>query len=189
MKCCLHFRVIGLRRCKRHAASQFGIVVLRRWRLQNSLPHWRCIRLHLPQAAADYAPQGEAFWWSFLPTIAHCYVNFCIQLHPRGTPILIGAGWRSQTIGEKGRSARAELAPDRAIQVFPCHGGAQVIRVTPSFIQSAFTATTQLSLVLSWAPRKYRTSPPPHAKTAARQYRAAAQCACVWFSSNTPWGR
>ena len=31
-------------------------------------------------------------------------------------------GWRSQTEGEKGRSARAELAPDRAIQVFPCHG-------------------------------------------------------------------
>ena len=24
--------------------------------MQNSLPHWRCIRLYLPQAAADYAP-------------------------------------------------------------------------------------------------------------------------------------
>ena len=31
-------------------------------------------------------------------------------------------GVRSTTEGEKGRSARAELAPDRAIQVFPCHG-------------------------------------------------------------------
>ena len=34
---------------RRLRPSQFGIVVLQRCRLQNSLPHWRCIRLYLPQ--------------------------------------------------------------------------------------------------------------------------------------------
>ena len=34
---------------RRLQPSQFGIVVLQRCRLQNSLPHWRCIRLYLPQ--------------------------------------------------------------------------------------------------------------------------------------------
>ena len=49
-----------------------------------------------------------------------------------------GDGWRLR------RSGHAN---------FPCHG---VARATPSFIQSAFTSTAQPSLVLSWAPRKYR---------------------------------
>ena len=30
-------------------------------RLQNSLPHWRCIRLYLPQAAADCAPHQSGY--------------------------------------------------------------------------------------------------------------------------------
>ena len=38
-----------------------------------------------------------------------------------------------------------------------CHGaGRQVARATPSFINLTFSSTTQPSLVLSWAPRKYR---------------------------------
>ena len=41
---------------RRLQPSQFGIVVLQRCRLQNSLPHWRCLRLDLPQAEADCAP-------------------------------------------------------------------------------------------------------------------------------------
>ena len=40
------YKVTTLRRLR---PSQFGIVVLQRRRLQNSLPHWRCIRLYLPQ--------------------------------------------------------------------------------------------------------------------------------------------
>ena len=88
------------------------------------------LALHPPVSAteADYAPQGEAFAEDDLLNCRS--LPRLIPAHnqrPRGTPILFGAGWRSQTIGEKGRSARAELAPDRAVQVFPCHGGGAAV--------------------------------------------------------------
>ena len=105
---------------------------------------------------------------------------------PRGTPILIGAGWRSQTEGEIFKGTDGACA-DPDTRIFPATGAGD--QGHSQFYQLDFYVTTQPSLVLSWAPRKYRNSPSPHAKTAARQYRAAAQCACVWLSSNTPWGR
>ena len=105
------------------------------------------LALHPPVSAteADYAPQGEAFAEDDL-------------LNCRSLPRLIPApnhappwhadrrsaqGWRSQTIGEKGRSARAELAPDRAVQVFPCHGGGAAVPPS-SFISLTFTSQRSL---------------------------------------------
>ncbi|MBQ4074847.1 MAG: hypothetical protein IJD39_06565 [Clostridia bacterium] len=38
--------------------SQFGIVAQPRYRLLRSVPHWACIRLHPPQAAANYGPRA-----------------------------------------------------------------------------------------------------------------------------------
>jgi len=37
--------------------SQFGIVVQRRFLLLHSVPHWACIRLFPPQAAANSGPR------------------------------------------------------------------------------------------------------------------------------------
>ena len=81
---------------------------------------------------------------------------------PRGTLILIGAGWRSQTEGETFKGTDGACA-DPDTRIFPATGaggaagGRQVARATPSFIQSAFTSTAQPSLILSWAPRKNRS--------------------------------
>ena len=59
---------------------------------------------------------------------------------------VIGAGWRSQTIGEIFKGTDGACA-DPGTQNFPCHGG-RVARATPSFIQAAFTSHTD-SLLLS----------------------------------------
>ena len=95
-------------------------------------------------------------------------------------------GVRSTTEGETFKGTDGACA-DPDTRIFPATGAGD--QGHSQFYQLDFYVTTQPSLVLSWAPRKYRNSPSPHAKTAARQYRAAAQCACVWLSSNTPWGR
>ena len=95
-------------------------------------------------------------------------------------------GVRSTTEGEIFKGTDGACA-DPDTRIFPATGAGD--QGHSQFYQLDFYVTTQPSLVLSWAPRKYRNSPSPHAKTAARQYRAAAQCACVWLSSNTPWGR
>ena len=46
---------------------------------------------------------------------------FTPNKRPRGTPILIGAGWRSQTIGEIFKGTDGACA-DPGTQNFPCHG-------------------------------------------------------------------
>ena len=70
-----------------------------------------------------------------------------INQRPRGTPILIGAGWRSQTEGETFKETDGACA-DPGTQNFSCHGG-RVARATPSLIQSTFTSHTG-SLLLSF---------------------------------------
>ena len=63
---------------------------------------------------------------------------------PRGTPILIGAGWRSQTEGEIFKGTDGACAnPDT--QNFPCHGARTQPTLPPSsFISLTFTATRQV---------------------------------------------
>ena len=63
----------------------------------------------------------------------------------------IGAGWRSQTIGEIFKGTDGACA-DPDTQNFPCHGG-RVARATPSFIQAAFTSHTGSLLLSLYAPR------------------------------------
>ncbi len=46
-----------------------------------------------------------------------------VQQMPLRHADAIGADVRSTAIGEKGRNARMELAPGRAVQVFPCRRG------------------------------------------------------------------
>ena len=83
---------------------------------------------------------------------------FCTQPSPHGSGQRSWTqGWRSQTEGGKQEANGGKLAFIRAVQAFTCHGaGRQVARATPSFINLTFSSTTQPSLVLSWAPRKYR---------------------------------
>ena len=68
----------------------------------------------------------------------------CIQSHPRGTPILIGAGWRSQTIGEIFKGTDGACA-DPDTRIFPATGRQCCF---PVFIQLTFRSHTG-SLVLS----------------------------------------
>ena len=56
-----------------------------------------------------------------------------VQQMPLRHADAIGADVRSTAIGEKGRNARMELAPGRAVQVFPCRRG--MTRDTPNLTQ------------------------------------------------------
>ena len=96
---------------------------------------------------------------------------------------------RACTARPKGQYSRGRiaLAPIR-IREFSLPRG-RVTRATPSFINLTFTSQHSLLWYFLGLQESTVTLLPPHAKTAARQYRAAAQCACVWLSSNTPWGR
>ena len=125
--------------------------------------------------------------WPFYLTIANSRSRqMRANISPWHADRRSARGVRSTTEGEIFKGTDGACA-DPDTRIFPATGAGG--QGHSQFYQLDFYVTTQPSLVLSWAPRKYRNSPPPHAKTAARQYRAAAQCACVWLSSNTPWGR
>ena len=74
---------------------------------------------------------------------------------PRGTPILIGAGWRSQTEGETFKWTDGACA-DPDTRIFPA---TEVARATPSFIQSTFTSHTGSLLLSSLKKVTYPSSP------------------------------
>ena len=61
----------------------------------------------------------------------------CSQPLPRGTPILIGVGWRSQTMGESRKRTEESLLSSGRFRLFHATGagGRQVARVTPSLTQ------------------------------------------------------
>ena len=156
------------------------------------------LALHPPVSAteADYAPHHRlrrslSSRRSLLVAVLSNYHESPLISAPNHAPPWhadrrSAQGWRSQTIGEIFKGTDGACA-DPDTRIFPATGAGD--QGHSQFYQLDFYVTTQPSLVPSWAPRKYRNSPSPHAKTAARQYRAAAQCACVWLSSNTPWGR
>ena len=84
-----------------------------------------------------------------------------VFLHPTIAPwqrtAQLDAGLAKPDRRGKAEANGGKLAFIRAVQAFTCHGaGRQVARATPSFINLTFSSTTQPSLVLSWAPRKYR---------------------------------
>ena len=157
------------------------------------------LALHPPSSAteADYAPHHRlrrslsSRRSLLVAVLSNCCQSLCkIFAHNYAPPWHAdrrsAQGWRSQTEGEIFKGTDGACA-DPDTRIFPATVAGD--QGHSQFYQLDFYVTTQPSLVLSWAPRKYRNSPSPHAKTAARQYRAAAQCACVWLSSNTPWGR
>ena len=67
---------------------------------------------------------------------------FRIQPCPRGTPILIGAGWRSQTIGGIFKGTDGACA-DPDTRIFPATG-AHSPALPSNLIQAAFPSTTQV---------------------------------------------
>ena len=64
----------------------------------------------------------------------------CTQPRPRGTPILIGAGWRSQTIGEIFKGTDGACA-DPDTRIFPATGHKTAV-LPPILIQLTFTSHT-----------------------------------------------
>ena len=100
--------------------------------------------------------------WLFLATTALNHARF---LHPTMPPWhadVIGAGWRSQTKGESRKRTEESLLSSGRFRLSPAtEAGRQVARATPCFHPIDFHITTQPSLVLSWAPRKYRTLSSP----------------------------
>ena len=81
---------------------------------------------------------------------------FCTQPSPHGSGQRSWTqGWRSQTEGGKLKRTEESLLSSGRFRLSPATGR-QVARATPSFINLTFSSTTQPSLVLSWAPRKYR---------------------------------
>ena len=90
--------------------------------------------------------------------------DLCVQLCPRG--MLIADRRRACAARPKGKNEKlpgGSLLLSRQLKFFPATGaGRQVARATPCFHPIDFHITTQPSLVLSWAPRKYRlpSSPP-----------------------------
>ena len=65
---------------------------------------------------------------------------FTPNKRPRGTPILIGAGWRSQTIGEIFKGTDAACA-DPDTRIFPATGHKTAV-LPPILIQLTFTSHT-----------------------------------------------
>ena len=83
----------------------------------------------------------------------------CTQPSPPWHADEIGAGWRSQTKGESRKRTEESLLSSGRFRLSPATG--TYLQAPPSSLtQQAFTATMQPSLVLSWAPRKYRFSLP-----------------------------
>ena len=77
---------------------------------------------------------------------------------PRGTPILIGAGWQSQTEGGIFKGTDGACA-DPGTQNFPCHGA----RTQPTLPPSSFislTFTSQRSLLWYFLGLQESTVPP-----------------------------
>ena len=86
---------------------------------------------------------------------------FTPNKRPRGTPMQSAQGWRSQTKGESRKRTEESLLSSGRFRLSPATGaGRQVARATPCFHPIDFHITTQPSLVLSWAPRKYRPPRP-----------------------------
>ena len=77
---------------------------------------------------------------------------------PRGTLIADQRGaCAARPKGKNEKLPGGSLLLSRQLKFFPATG---VARATPSFINLTFSSTTQPSLVLSWAPRKYRPPRP-----------------------------
>ena len=149
--------------------------------LQNCAPSAACGGAYAPvlfcrwQGRYSGSRMGEGFYSyelckklgcliqpSIPPRLIHAF-NKC----PRGTPILIGAGWRSQTKGENEESPGRSLLQTERFKFFPATGVGG--SAASQFNSIDFYVTTQPSLVLSWAPRKYRIpSPVPPFLTSPR---------------------
>ena len=89
--------------------------------------------------------------------------------------------------GKNEESPGRSLLQTERFKFFPATG---VARATPSFIQSAFTSTTQPSLILSWAPRKNRSPDPSSPRYSAsmcssRSFPASSGPTIEYTSVNT----
>ena len=125
----------------------------------------RCVPPHPLRSAQHLPPSGGRL---LLSCISSCLTNLTNdRTQPRLSPASNHAPWQRTAqldagLAKPDRRGKDEanggkLAFIRAVQAFTCHGaGRQVARATPSFINLTFSSTTQPSLVLSWAPRKYR---------------------------------
>ena len=70
----------------------------------------------------------------------------CSQPLPRGTPILIGVGWRSQTMGESRKRTEESLLSSGRFRLSPATG--HIPASSSNFTQAAFISHTG-SLLLS----------------------------------------
>ena len=127
-----------------------------------ALPFNRCDNDHCvvytsPPPTAEPLLKEKPFGGLFLLDIASRCIWFSQPTTAPWHADAIGAGWRSQTKGESRKRTEESLLSSGRFRLSPATGaGRQVARATPSFINLTFSSTTQPSLVLSWAPRKYR---------------------------------
>ena len=93
---------------------------------------------------------------------------------PRGTPILIGAGWRSQTEGEIFKGTDGACA-DPGTQNFPCHGACTQPTLPPSSFIS-LTFTSQRSLLWYFLGLQESTVPPRSSYSSPQKNEPPPSC-------------
>ena len=130
-------------------------------------------------------PLGEGAFGDRAHQLSHPAAPFFAPNHcPVAADSAAGRqGVRSTTEGEKGRSARAELAPDRAIQVFSCHGAGKAAggQGHTQFNPIDFYAKTG-SLVLSRLKKApFPSSPPPSSPTKQQPHASSLRHAAVFL--------
>ena len=122
------------------------------------MPHWRCIRLYLPQRRITRLIRAAKAAHLLLKETAFIGLRFARNLdvlsnyryplrlihalnqRPRGTPILIGAAQAKPGHGENEKSPDWSLLRTGRFKIFAAAGvGQQVARGTPGLTQAAFT--------------------------------------------------